>query len=79
MEAATFRDAMFILIGGMAIFVILTIFVFVVCSATLKKVKEWKVYCDIQFKNITKLVNESNATASELTSLVKQLNNNLKS
>jgi len=78
MGEATLAEGLFILTGGLVLFIILIIGCIMICSVTLNKVGKIKTYCDEQFTNITNQIEASNENTNELKELVKQLNNNLK-
>lgn len=78
MNNASFTDYLFILSAGMIVFVILYVGVLVICSNTLKRVRNMKEYCDRQFERISKQIEEANINTEELTKAVKSLTDNLK-
>ena len=78
MGEATLAEGLFILTGGLVLFIILIIGCIMICSVTLNKVGKMKSYCDQQFEKITSQIEDTNKNTNELKELVKQLNNNLK-
>lgn len=64
-------EAMYALIAGMSLIAVLCIGVIILCGVTLDKV-------DAHKKSITELLNNSNENTSNLSVLVKELNENLK-
>lgn len=78
MKEASLAEGLFILTGGLVLFIILIIGCIMICSVTLGKVNKFKSYCDEQFEKITKQIEGANTNTNELKELVKQLNNELK-
>lgn len=78
MKEATLAEGLFILTGGLVLFIILIIGCIMICSVTLNKVGKIKTYCDEQFDNLTKQIEGTNTNTNELKDLLTQLNNNLK-
>jgi uncharacterized protein YoxC len=70
-------EGLFVLTGGLVLFIILVIGVVLICSVTLNKVNKFKSYCDEQFEKITNQIESSNVNTKELTELVKELNSKL--
>mgnify|MGYP000051690808 FL=1 len=66
-------EGLFVLTGGLVLFIILVIGVVLICSVTLNKVNKFKSYCDEQFEKITNQIESSNVNTKELTELVKEL------
>lgn len=66
-------EGLFVLTGGLVLFIILVIGVVLICSVTLNKVNKFKSYCDEQFEKITSQIEASNSNTKELTDLVKEL------
>ena len=70
-------EGLFVLTGGLVLFIILVIGVVLICSVTLNKVNKFKSYCDEQFEKITNQIESSNVNTKEMTDLVKELNSKL--
>ena len=60
-------EGLFVLTGGLVLFIILVIGVVLICSVTLNKVNKFKSYCDEQFEKITSQIESSNTNTKELT------------
>lgn len=71
-------QALFILVCGLSLMVVLFIGVVVISSITMKRVTAFKSYCDIQFDKISKQIESTNLNTAELTGAVKELNITIK-
>lgn len=71
-------QALFILVYGLSLMVVLFIGVVVISSITMKRVTAFKSYCDIQFDKISKQIESTNLNTAELTGAVKELNITIK-
>jgi uncharacterized protein YoxC len=78
MKNSVIGDYLFLLSGGMVIFIILTVSVMLICSVTLNRVRQMKEYCDTQFEKISNQIEQANLNTEDLTEAVKQLTDNLK-
>lgn len=71
-------DAIFILVVGSLLFVVLMVGVIFICASTLRRVNNMKIYCDEQFDKISEQISIANKNTEELTKSVKALNKSLK-